>query len=132
MDISAVNVHVNVALASLQGMKVDTYLGEFFKATALDGSSYKSEALINSTDYSKQEFLELRDSYLDSLIDHLQERLCNNSTEVLDMTSVFLSPTCILVVVPSLCVGVPTLQKELVKLTPLMAGCYSGLRFAGL
>ena len=55
-----------------------------FLATAFDSSSYKGNALINSNDTSKQEFLELIGSYLDSLIDHLQERLCNDSTEVLD------------------------------------------------
>ena len=56
-------------------------------ADAFDSSSYKGNALINSNDTSKQEFLELRDSYLDSLIDHLQERLCSDSTEVLDTFS---------------------------------------------
>ena len=160
MDVSAVNVHVNVALASLQGMKVeaDTYLDEFFKATAFDSSSYKGNALINSNDTSKQEFLELRDSYLDSLIDHLQERLCNDSTEVLDTFSLLepnmavsitleerarlcnvlhahfkIRPEERLVdVAPSVFVDVPALKKELVKLTPLMSGCYSGLRFDGL
>jgi len=35
-------------------------------------------------------------------------------------------------VTPSVFVDVPALKKELVKLTPLMPGCYSGLRFDGL
>ena len=35
-------------------------------------------------------------------------------------------------VAPSVFVDVPALKKELVKLTPLMSGCYSGLRFDGL
>jgi len=34
-----------------------------------------------------QEFLELRESYIDFLIDHLQERLCNSSTKVIDAFS---------------------------------------------
>jgi len=39
--------------------------------------------IYNSTDTSMQEFLELRESYLDFMIDYQQERLCNSSTKVL-------------------------------------------------
>jgi hypothetical protein len=89
MDISAVNAHVNVALASLSGMKVDAnaYLDDFFKSTTPDSSSFKGETLSNSTEADKQQFLFLRDLYLDSMTTHLEERLVNNSTEVLNAFS---------------------------------------------
>ena len=71
-------------------VEVDTYLDEFFKATAFDSSSYKGNALINSNDTSKQEFLELRDSYLDSLI---CKNACAMTAPKFLTPSVFLSQT---------------------------------------
>lgn len=173
VDVSAVNVHVNVALASLMGMKVeaDAHLDEFFKATSCDNGtipSYNGVTLSHSTDADKQEFLSLRDAYLDSLIEHLEQRLVNTNTEVLNAFSV-LEPnmaTSLSVedraklytvleshfqvhaaaltsshessaatasnTAPLPFVDVPALKKELVKMTPLLSGCYSGLRFDGL
>jgi len=43
--------------------------------------------ILNSNDTSKQEVLELRESYLDFLIEHLLKRLCHSGTEVLDASS---------------------------------------------
>ena len=54
----------------------------FFKATEPDSSSFKGITLIKSTDADKQEFLALRDSYLDSLIALLEGRLISNTTIV--------------------------------------------------
>ena len=116
-------------------------------------------------DAYKQEFLYLRDAYLDSLIEHLEQRLVNTNTEVLNAFSVlepnmatslsvedraklytvleshFRAHAAALTsshessaatasnTAPLPFVDVPALKKELVKLTPLLSVCYSGLRF---
>jgi len=59
----------------------------FFDSCGTHAYIYIYIYILNSTDTSKQKFLELRESYIDFLIDHLQERLCNSSTEVLDTFS---------------------------------------------
>ena len=62
-------------------------------------------------------------------------RLCNllhSHFKISPAASISRPEEGLVVVAPSVFVDVPTLKKELVKLTPLMSGCYSGLRFDGL
>jgi hypothetical protein len=101
MDISAVNVHINIALASLQCMKVDPgsglFFGEFLLNLAPTTSksesdrlclSFKDIILSNSSEMHRTSFVKLSEVYLDSLIENLEVRLCNNSTGVLNAFSV--------------------------------------------
>lgn len=175
------NVHANVALATLrlQGMKLEpgTCLAEFYETLQVNfevdaggnkttSMRYKGVNLKCDSD-SADEFNSLKDNYLDSLIEGLEERMCNGSTQILDAFSL-LEPqmarslsadeTAKLIALldahfkvkkrqPEDCaaqfsndssideykfVNVPVLKKELVRLTPLFSGSYSGLRFEGL
>jgi len=94
MDVSAVNVHITIALASLQGLKLDPSSGAFFGdfsqnlQPTSDGDgmsmSFKGVVLSNSSVMHVTRFGELCKTYIDSLVDNLEERLCNHSTAVLD------------------------------------------------
>jgi len=90
MDVSAVNVHVNIAMAAIQGMNVEpgTCLSTFYETLQLtadvdaDGteatSAWYRGVQLQYSDASEADFLLLRDSYLESVIEGLDERLCSN------------------------------------------------------
>ena len=167
MDISAVNVHINIALASLQGMRDDPssglLFGNFLHNLAPPMSTSESDHvhlsfegidLSHSSEMDRTSFLELSEMYLDSLIENLEVRLCNNSTRVLDAFCILEPRIAVILSVEERAkyydildshfkvtkdaveaayafVDVPLLKKELVRLTALFSGCYSGLRFDG-
>lgn len=99
MDVSAVNVHVNVALATLQGMKLEpgTCLAEFYETlqvkVGVDADGNKTTSFwykgvhLECVSESADEFNSLRDNYLDSLIEGLEIRMCNGSTRILEAFS---------------------------------------------
>ena len=171
MDGSAVSAHINVAMAALQGMKAEstaergTHLSEFYLSLVEtdvcneDGSkivsTYHKGVKLECSDISEVEFLSLKDCFLESVIEGLEERLCNDSTAVLNAFSL-LEPQMARSVTREEKekllnlldahfksknashtdeynhVNVPALRTELGRLTPLFSGCYAGLRFEGL
>lgn len=131
--------------------------------------SFKGIVLSDSSEIHKASFIALSEAYLDSLIENLEERLCNGTTQLLnaftvldphmavslsveeraklydildshfkvktDIVEAGLSSDMQNRVAPAPAyafVDIPALKKELVRLTPLFSGCYSGLRFDGL
>jgi hypothetical protein len=86
MDISAVNAHINIALASLHVMKdaPGSYPGELVSnLTSSSAASIKGVALLEASDVHKAAFVSVRGAYLDSLTENLEERLCSDSNYVL-------------------------------------------------
>jgi len=123
-----------------------------------DLTFYKGSALTDVTALDKSDFYTLKQCYLDSLVECLEDRLCNESTEVLSafsllepQMSVSLDPSekaklfdllerhySKQIVKPSanlesrVLVDIRVLKKELTRLSPLFSGAYSSLRFDGL
>jgi hAT family C-terminal dimerisation region len=116
--------------------------------------SFEGIDLSHSSEMDRTSFLELSEMYLDSLIENLEVRLCNNSTRVLDAFCILEPRIAVTLSVEErakyydildshfkvtkdaveaayVFVDVPLLKKELVRLTALFSGCYSGLRFDG-
>jgi hypothetical protein len=158
MDVNAANAHVSVAMAAIQEMKDEpgTCVSEFLQSLIMrdvcnaDGiktvSTYYKDVQLQCSEDSKNEFLSLKNCFSDSLIEGLEDRPCNEGSVVLTALSL-LEPQIARFATTderdrliallhshfkSSNVSSSRPKKELTRLTPLLSGCYAGLRFDAL